>query len=129
MGPWARARQRRYHQVTEAAGARLDSGDQIRAVLGIAFNRWHTSATSIAISEKRVMFFTRDPFSGRLRTGDDAVATFPSDAVSLLEWTRNSRWSRLKVRRPDGDIDLRVDRVHREEAESLASLLPLSATA
>ena len=69
------------------------------------------------------MFFTRDPFSGRLRSGDHAVTTFPSNTVSLVEWTRKSRWSRLKVRRPDRDVDLRVDRVHRDEAESLAALL------
>jgi hypothetical protein len=108
--------------VTEAVHTRLDSTDEIHAVLGIAFNPWYTSGASIAITDEQVVFFTRT-ILGRLNTADGGVATFPIESVTLIEWTRKSRWSRLKLQRPDGIFDLRVDRVHREEAERLASLI------
>ena len=122
MGPWTSARERRRRQVTEAVHTRVDSTDEIRSVLGIASNPWYTSGASIAITGEQVIFFTRT-FLGRLNTADGAVTTFPIESVTLIEWTRKSRWSRLKLQRPDGIVDLRVDRVHREEAERLASLI------
>jgi hypothetical protein len=120
VGLWQRAHDRRYRQVIAAATPQLGTDEQVQTVLGISFNRWHTSATSIAMTGERVMFFTRDPLTGRLR---DFVDVFPVEVVSLLEWTPTSRWSRLKLRRPDRELDLRVDRVHRDEAENIASRL------
>jgi hypothetical protein len=48
---------------------------------------------------------------------------YPRDQIAVDGWDPQPRWSTLKLRTPDGRMDLRVDRVHHDEAAEVVDLL------
>src|SRR5689334_23145526 len=120
---WERDRHNR--EVVAHVRPRLDSDERLRSVLGVARIPWHGSEISLATTDARILFLSRDWWSGRLLTTDEGMAAYPIDVVSLLDWKPGGslRWSRLHVRRPDRDFDLRLRSVYRDEAESIAAQL------
>jgi hypothetical protein len=117
-----RTRARRRGKAIRRADPVIAQEDKICAVLGLAKgngNPLFGSDISLVITDNAVVLVERSVLS--LRTHPPRA--YPRDQIAVDGWDPQPRWSTLELRTPDGPMDLRVDRVHGDEAAEIAEQL------
>jgi len=116
-----RTRARRRGKAATTAEALVGPDDHECAVLGLAKekNVVFGSALALVVTDHALVVVGRSAVTLRRRP----PRSCPRSAVTVKAWKPRSRWSTLTLGTAYSVLDLRVDRIHHEEAAEIADLL------
>jgi hypothetical protein len=117
-----RIRTRRRRKAIVNAQPLVAQDDDVRAVLGLAKgpgNALFGADLALVVTDQDVIMLGRSAWTLRRHP----PRSYLRSEVTVEAWEPSSRWSNLKLGTPDGVADLRVDRIHHNEAAEVAELL------